>query len=441
MQINAGIMYNNLMLANRMNLYKTYIEKSTLRLSTGKAINPAADDPADILRISRFESQIRGSHAAQRNVQDALSLTQVMDGAFTQIHDIGLKLKELSVQYNNSSITADEKSAIESQSVELLKEMKQIMDNTSFGGIYIFKQNTYYFQTGYSADDNYTILNPIAYKDSTAVLPKTYTSAASPVSGENSHTVVKTYGMSIKLPEGQPLTGELVLNLSDIEKGKDIDFTVNTGNGEASKGKLHFSDDNTARFELHVISKGTHGTNTNIKYTGTLELSGNANKTNLTGEGTYTLDREFGGWSGKVSFTLKSQNGDPCDPEEPGDPEDPGNPNDPGTPGNGGIDFGNIDKIPVETLLTGDFIDKNILTPIAGFRAKIGIQQNILELRLSRQQQTEEVMTSALSKVQDVDVAKELMEKAKYELLLQTNIQLLSQNLDSQRDYILELLK
>ena len=124
-------------IVNRINALRNYVEKSTEKLSTGKAINSAADSPSDILRINRMSSQIRGTRAAQKNIQDAMSLLQVMESSLTQMHDMGLRLKELSIQYNNSILTADEKGIIEKESTELVKAMKWIMENTYFGVLII----------------------------------------------------------------------------------------------------------------------------------------------------------------------------------------------------------------------------------------------------------------------------------------------------------------
>jgi len=439
MYINTNTMFNNLSIVNRINSYRTNLEKTTERLSTGLAINSAADSPSDILRISRMQSQIIGSHAAQRNIQDALSLTQVMESAFTQMYDIGLRMKELSMLYNNSTATAEEKGLIEKESTELLKEMKLIIDTTAYGGINVFQQDQFYFQVGYSVSDSITIGNPLitnqAATNSGSISLASNTKAVS--TAETNALASKDYDISVKLPDGETLSGKIKLSMSDVEQGKDIDFTISTSNGDVSKGKLRFVDVNTGRFELHVHTKGTHGTNQNIKYTGTLVLKSNANRTDLSGEGIYTLDTEFGGLTGKVTFTMQGQ--EPADPVDPAHPSNPSTPNPSVAPGS--IDFGNIDKIPVKTLLTGDFIDKNILVSMAGFKTSIGIDRNILEFRLSRQKETETNMTSALSKVQDADMAQELLNKLKHDLLLQTNIQLLTQNMEDQRNYVLKLLE
>jgi flagellin-like hook-associated protein FlgL len=412
-------MYNNLMIVYRINTLRNYVEKSVERLSMGKAINSAADSPSCILRISRMSSQIRGTHAAQRNIQDAMSLSQIMESSIAQMHDMGLRLKELSILYNNSILTSEEKAIIEKESIELVKEIKTIIDNTMFSGINVFAKDKFIFQTGNSIKDEITIENPL-YSKMIIVKPTPSTPT------DNKEVISRTYDISMKLPFGQSLTGEIKVNLKDLEKNKHVDFTINTGIGEASKGKLSFIDDNTARFDLHVKSGDIMGHHLNIKLTGTIELNGNSNKTDLSGEGTYTMDREFGGWSGKIGFTLRSQEEIPRTPKPPCEEEK--------------INFKDIDKIPIGTILKGDFVDNNILNTLAGSRAIIGGKQNILEFRLSRQQQTEEIMTNALSKIEDLDMAKEIMLKTKNDLLLHTNLQLLSQNLDDHKNYILQLL-
>lgn len=419
MQINANTMYNSLMIAHRINNLKSYVAKSSEKLSSGKAINSASDSPSDILRISRMSSQIRGSQAAQRNIQNAMSLAQVMDSSLEQMHNMGLRLKELSVQYNNSTLSAEDKSIIEQESTELIKEMSAIMENTNFAGLNVFAKNKYEFQTGNSLTDKAALVNPLFDKkiiiESTASIP-----------AKDKEVISRTYDISMQLPFGYNLPGEIKLNLKDVEKDQDIKFTINTGSNQISEGKLNFVDDDTARFELHVKSNSFFGYHYNIKLTGTIELNENADKTDLSGEGTYTIDHDCDGLSGKITFTLKTQEENPATPEVPGEQEE--------------MAFKDIDKIPIGTILKEDFVDKNILNPLASSRASIGVTQNMLEFKISRQQETEVITTDALSKIEDVDMAKEMLAKVKNELLLQTNIQLLSQNLDDQRSYVLGLL-
>lgn len=442
MPINSISTFSNLMLVNRINTFRGYVEKSTERLSTGKSINSAADSPSDILRISRLSSQIRGTQAAQRNIQDAISLTQIMDNSLAQMYDMGLRLKELSVQYRNSSLYVDEKDMIEKEAAELIKEMKVIMEYTKFNGINVFKHDRYEFQTGNTINDKATIENPLEGKEiiyHTPAAPSVPSTPSVPsIPSENKEVISRTYDIRMQLPFGQSLPGEIKLNLKDVEQDKDINFSINTSSGEPSKGKLNFVDDDTARFEINYKSDNIWGHPYNIKLTGTIELADNADKTNLAGEGTYKMDIEFGGWSGKITFTLKSQEEVPIPPDNPDPPDDP---NPPGNPGEEKrYDFEDIDIIPIRDILDGDFVDKNILSTLAGSRANIGAMQNILEFKMSRQAGIEVIMADTLSRIEDVDIAKEMMEKVKYDLLLQTNLQLFSQNLDDQRNYVLQLI-
>lgn len=151
---------NNLFLSNRINTYNKLISINLQKLSTGKRINSAADSPSDILKISRFEAEVRGSRVAQRNIQDGISFLQVVDNALSQIKEIGQRLRELSIQYNSDILTAEDKNAIENEAKELFKEIKHIIENTRFGGLKVFDKDSYIIQTGPYSGDIYEIKLP-----------------------------------------------------------------------------------------------------------------------------------------------------------------------------------------------------------------------------------------------------------------------------------------
>ena len=68
------------------------------RLSTGKRINSAADDAAGLAIASRMSSQVKGLEQAARNANDAISMTQTVEGAGKEILNILSRMKELAVQ-------------------------------------------------------------------------------------------------------------------------------------------------------------------------------------------------------------------------------------------------------------------------------------------------------------------------------------------------------
>lgn len=111
-------------------------------------MNNASDSPSDILRINRFDAQRRGNIVAQRNIQEGMTMLQVADDALSQISDIGKKIKELGVQYQNDTLSEKDRGLIEFETKELYKEIENISKNTKFNGISIFQDKNMSIQTG-----------------------------------------------------------------------------------------------------------------------------------------------------------------------------------------------------------------------------------------------------------------------------------------------------
>lgn len=144
-------------LLRNMQLNKKISATATERLTTGKRINHASDSPSDILRINRLNSKIRGTEVAGRNIQDGVSLIQTTENSLEQVQNIGQRLKELSVHYNNDTLNADDKKIIENETKELLKEIQNIQNKTNFNGQNVFSKDKYTIQTGSEANDTYDI--------------------------------------------------------------------------------------------------------------------------------------------------------------------------------------------------------------------------------------------------------------------------------------------
>lgn len=82
-----------------------------------------------------------------------------------------------------------------------------------------------------------------------------------------------------------------------------------------------------------------------------------------------------------------------------------------------------------------------LMDEVSGYQATNGIKAEGLERQLRLVRATETIHANALSRIEDVDVAKETMNKAKVELLLNTNISLFADSLDFNRQMVLELLR
>src|SRR5690349_21531012 len=133
--------------------------KAMEKLSSGYRINRAADDAAGLAISEKMRGQIGGLAQAQRNAQDGISLVQTAEGALTEVHSMLQRVRDLSVQYKNGTLSADDQDAIEAEVVQLTTEITNITNpttGTAFNTKPLFGPGvTFDFQVG--ANDSETI--------------------------------------------------------------------------------------------------------------------------------------------------------------------------------------------------------------------------------------------------------------------------------------------
>lgn len=581
---------NNLFLSNRINTYNQIISNSLQKLSTGKRINSAADSPSDILRISRFKAEVRGSQVAQRNIQDGISFLQVAESALSQMQQIGHRLRELSVQYNSDILTAEDKKMIENEAKELLKEMNYIIENTRFGGLKVFEKDSYIIQTGPYSGDTYEIKLPDLSKlkdiciNSQQDFPPTNNDGTGNIDDNNNGNVgdigdnndngdVGGIGDNNNGNVGGIDDNDDNDNVGDVGGGSNNDDSIggvgndnndngdvggigdddnnydngDTGNvgdnnddggvggigddnnnknsslngyqklynqqgvlvydGYMRNGEYHgygklYSNDGILLYDGYwndgiyhhygklyneqgqIIYEGYwdngkkqgygksfysngqikyegnwyndlyHGWGKSFKENGQLEYEGEW----VNGVPKTIINTGVSGFSllsmpntasivNKTGLSLSTNIQNTLKPLNTSDDkniyeEDSYNTN---IQGNQNIvllseDNSGFEEINISDILKDDFIDKNILKPINNAVSHIGVMENTLSLRLDSQIRNEELKGKALSDITDVDIAKELMNYIKNQILIDTNVLLLHQHLSNQRQYILKLL-
>jgi flagellin len=106
--------------------------KSMEKLSSGFRINRAGDDAAGLSISEKMRAQIRGLNQASRNAQDGISLIQTAEGALQETHAILQRMRELAVQSANDTNVAEDRTAIQGEMDELAKEITRIANNTEF---------------------------------------------------------------------------------------------------------------------------------------------------------------------------------------------------------------------------------------------------------------------------------------------------------------------
>ncbi|MDF2789370.1 MAG: flagellin domain protein [Neobacillus sp.] len=107
-------------------------QKSLQKLSSGLRINGAADDAAGLAISEKMKGQIRGLDQASRNAQDASSLLQTAEGALNETHDILQRMRELAVQSSNDTNTDQDRKNIQDEVDQLGKEIDRISNTTQF---------------------------------------------------------------------------------------------------------------------------------------------------------------------------------------------------------------------------------------------------------------------------------------------------------------------
>ncbi len=135
--------------------------KSLEKLSSGFRINRAADDAAGLVISQNLRAQVSGLRQATRNAQDGVSVVQTAEGALNEVHSMLNRMRDLAVQASNSGTNdADARSAAQAEIDALTSELTRISDQTKFGGMNLL-DGSYGVTTGkasaFSTDDSITV--------------------------------------------------------------------------------------------------------------------------------------------------------------------------------------------------------------------------------------------------------------------------------------------
>ncbi|MBF0138640.1 MAG: flagellin FliC [Magnetococcales bacterium] len=109
--------------------------KTFERLSSGLRINRAGDDAAGLSISTRMSAQVRGTTQAIRNANDAISLTQVAEGALNETTSALQRIRELTVQAANDTNRTSDRTDIQREIRQLLSEIDRISTTTTFNKI------------------------------------------------------------------------------------------------------------------------------------------------------------------------------------------------------------------------------------------------------------------------------------------------------------------
>jgi flagellin len=105
------------------------------RLSTGKRINSAVDDAAGLAIGKDLESRVSGLNQAIRNVNDGISMVQIAEGALDEVTTILQRMRDLSVQASNGSLSSTERGYLDTEHAKLATALDTSLNAAKFNSV------------------------------------------------------------------------------------------------------------------------------------------------------------------------------------------------------------------------------------------------------------------------------------------------------------------
>ncbi|WP_414151373.1 flagellin [Acetobacterium carbinolicum] len=420
---------------NKLSANTSATSKSLEKLSSGLKINRAGDNAAGLAISEKMRGQISGLNTASTNANDGISLIQTAEGALNETHSILQRMRELAVQSSNDTNTDADRGEIQKEIDQLTKEIDRISNDTEFNtqkllnGDKEIKTTT---SVSGVVNDNVSVDAGVAggtYRVTTVVTAAALSGTASvtgsgftdlALSGGNIGTTdlkAGTYTITVDKTANTAsladVDGRLVESI-DLSKTKVIG-DINISGAESTDGTLSFTIATAKKEEVTVKNAaGTKVNGINVK------LDYDAITT--TDSGTIQVDA-----SNVLTFQIGANTGQSTTL---------------------GIDNMSAKELGVNDLdLTQQSTANSAITTIdeaianvSSQRAKLGAVQNRLEHTINNLGTSAENLTSAESRIRDVDMAKEMMEFTKNNILSQAAQSMLAQA-NQQPQSVLQLLQ
>lgn len=139
-------------------------KSSVKKLSSGLRINNAADDAAGLAISEKMRAQIRGLNQASRNVQDFISMMQVVDGGLNDVTEAMQRMRELSITALNGTYTNEDREMIQNEYGNLKEYINNVSFFTEFNTINVYEEHrdTYEkFKGNKVLDDEVTVIKGV----------------------------------------------------------------------------------------------------------------------------------------------------------------------------------------------------------------------------------------------------------------------------------------
>ena len=482
MKINHNMSAN---IANRKLLNTdNSVAKSIERLSTGLRINRAADDAAGMAIASKMRSQIMGLDQASQNASDGISVLDTADGALNEVHAMLQRMRELSVQAANETNMPDDVEAIQAEISSLREEIDRISRDTEF--------NTKTLLDGTLDQRVYPDNRGITRIDiSDSVTSNIYTVE---ITADAEHAVIegtRRIGGDAVVPTGA--AGKVVINGVEVEVKEGETFTevYDKMREGAERGQVNLLVTNTqgpadglpenGKYVPVDASQGGYLVFLSDEYGSSYNVHVQCDNTVLADFLGIDLDRQEIGKDVQVGFGRYDEGfGSQATIQTNGNYASISDRNGfkmtfeviPGTTGEVKMDVTNIGmmtmqiganenqtvdvRIP-EVSSRSLYLDKldvckkggadraiaaldDAIAKVSEVRSRIGAYQNRMDYTVTSLDATEENMTQALSRIEDVDMAAEMTEYTKYNVLSQAATSVLAQANDIPQQ-VLQLLQ
>ena len=387
---------------NQLSGNNSALAKNLEKLSSGYNINRAADNAAGLAISEKMRAQITGLETAQQNSKDGISLVQTAEGALTEVHSMLNRMVELATQASNGTYSNTDRGKLQDEIVQLQDEIDRIADSTNFNGIDLLNGNLGGYELGATT---LTDLGPAVKSVSV--------SGGGLEAGDGVEITVATTGeVTIGFGTNAPAGGNEKWQYWDEATGtwSDTTITIDPAKGGTVKARAVMADD-TAKSELEKwegveVEITISAAQDKTAYAQDVDLAdpGNAVEISIAG-GSKGLNLQVGDTAddfNKLAVNIRDMHADAL--------------------GIGSLSVGSEES-------ASEAIDliKSAIDMVSDVRAGLGATQNRLDHTLNNLETTTTNLTESESRIRDTDMAEEMMDYTKNNILVQSAQAMLAQ--------------
>ena len=435
--------------ANRMlNVTTSAQSKSTEKLSSGYRINRAADDAAGLTISEKMRKQIRGLDQASTNAEDGVSSVQTAEGALTEVHSMLQRMNELATQAANGTNSKDsDRQAIQDEIDQLTTEIDRVSETTKFNETYLLKgdkgatKNVY--MNGHDAGLKGTltdsaksatfVMDELKAGDKVTIAGKEYSIGSTADEAKASYanaaagdkvTIDGTEYTVVDAATGteDAYNNKLKVTSLDgkVKDGSVVSYKTSKLTVMTDKNNDGVDDDDSSVISKDVAEGKILSELTAANNIGTVDQAATVAKAAANGKTTYTITKGYATVADTLSFNLHVG----ADADMTNKINVSIDSMDSASLGIKGLnikdDSGNAATYAVDAI--SDAISK-----VSSQRSSLGAVQNRLEHTINNLDNVVENTTTAESRIRDTDMASEMVNYSKNNILAQAGQSMLAQ--------------